>query len=192
MSSTSNSVFATRRRRAAGWTNLIRNTFRQQLESAIQQETRRYNTADIYGNDELLQTLQTDVQASLSERLKTALGDDYFCGPTYKPGGDCPEITFVIKKIDLPKSVVAAFEAQRNSQIAVETEQNNTERRAMEAQGIQALANSGVSGQDYVLLKGIESGNIKFWVLPSDSGLTLQAPSTGTDTPTTTAPKSGG
>jgi hypothetical protein len=98
----------------------------------------------------------------------------------------------VIKKIDLPKSVVAAFEAQRNSQIAVETEQNNTQRRAMEAQGIQALANSGVSGQDYVLLKGIESGNIKFWVLPSDSGLTLQSPATGTDTPTTTAPKSGG
>ena len=31
----------------------------------------------------------------------------------------------------------------------------------------------------YVLLRAIESGNISFWVLPSDAGVTLQVPQGG-------------
>ena len=38
---------------SAGWNNLIRNTFRQQIENALQQETRRYDVADIYGNEQV-------------------------------------------------------------------------------------------------------------------------------------------
>jgi hypothetical protein len=46
---------------------------------------------------------------------------------------------------------------------------------------------------DYVLLRAIESGKISFWVLPSDSGVTLTAPSTsGDDGATTTTTPSGG
>jgi hypothetical protein len=97
----------------------------------------------------------------------------------------------VIKKVDLPKSVVASFEAQRNSAIAVDTEKNNTEKRAIEAQAIQNLAGVGVTGSDYVLLKAVESGAIKFWVLPQGNGLTLQTG--GGTTPTTpTAPSGSG
>ena len=48
----------------------------------------------------------------------------------------------------------------------------------------------------YVLLKAIESGKISFWVLPSDSGVTLQAPSlpsaTGEDAASTTTTTTGG
>ena len=142
---------------SSGWDNLIRNTFRQQIENALQQETRRYDVADIYGNDELLTTLQTDVQTTLSERLEAALGEQYFCGPTFKPGGECTEITFVIKKIDLPKSVIAAFEAKRNSQIAVDdsptgsARHRGTERRARQGRRELRAAQGDRVGQDQLL-----------------------------------------
>jgi regulator of protease activity HflC (stomatin/prohibitin superfamily) len=175
---------------SSGWSSLIDATFRQQIENALQQETRRYNVADIYGNDQVLLTLQGDVQKTLSENLESAMGDRYFCGPTFKVGGPCEDVTFVIKKVDLPKSVVASFEAQRNSEIGIVTEQNNTQRRAVEAQGVQNLAAAGVTGEDYVLLKAIEGGNINFWVLPSDSGLTLPTQGNGSTPPS--APSSPG
>ena len=101
------------------------------------------------------------------------------------------EVTFTIKKIDIPDSVKAAFEAKSNAQIAVET-------RQQEALGIDALNDAlAKAGENYVLLKAIESGKISFWVLPSDSGLTLQAPGNGAaptapTTPTTAAPSGGG
>jgi regulator of protease activity HflC (stomatin/prohibitin superfamily) len=176
---------------SSGWKNLIAATFRQQIENALQQETRRYNVADIYSNEQVLLKLQTDIQSTLSQRLEAATGGQYFCGPTFEPGGKCSDVTFVIKKVDLPKSVVASFEAQRNSAIAVDTEKNNTEKRAIEAQAIQNLAGVGVTGSDYVLLKAVESGAIKFWVLPQGNGLTLQTGGGATPTTPTTPSGSG-
>jgi regulator of protease activity HflC (stomatin/prohibitin superfamily) len=186
---------------SSGWKNLLQNTFRQQLENAIQEETRRFDVGDIYGNEAKLKELQGDIQTSLSDRLQAALGDQYFCGPTFTPGGKCDDIIFVIKKVDLPQTVVQAFNAQRSAAINVVTEQENTARRAVEAQGIRDLAAAGVSGEDYVLLKAIEAGKTAFWVLPSNSGgFALQTPAlpgTGTSgsgaapTTTTTAPKTG-
>jgi regulator of protease activity HflC (stomatin/prohibitin superfamily) len=162
-----------------GWTQMIRSTFRPQLENALQEQTRRYDVADIFSSEEVLRNLQADVQRAFTAGLETALGDQFFCGPTYRPGGDCPEVTFVIRKIEIPGSVVTAFENNRTSQIEVLTKQNEIQQRAAEAQSIQELASVGVDGEDYVLLKAIESGQIKFWVVPSDSGLTLN-----TDNPT--------
>ena len=73
---------------SSGWANLIRDTFRQQIENALQQETRKYDVADIYSNEQLLTTLQNDVQTTISQRLTAALGEQYFCGPTFKPGSE--------------------------------------------------------------------------------------------------------
>jgi hypothetical protein len=90
-----------------------------------------------------------------------------------------------------------AFEANRTSQIKVLTAQNEIAQRTAEAEAIKAL-NQGLSqaGMPYVLLKAIESGKISFWVLPSDSGVTLQAPSlpggTGDDAASTTTTTTGG
>jgi regulator of protease activity HflC (stomatin/prohibitin superfamily) len=175
---------------SGGWSRLIQDTFRQQIENALQEETRKYEVADIYGNADALTTIQTDVEKKLSVRLTTALGQPFFCGPTYKLGPTCTSPTFIIKKIDIPADVVKAFQDNRTSQIQVLTSQNQIAQRTAEAQAIEAL-NAGLSqaGMNYVLLRAIESGNISFWVLPSDTGLTLQAPSTGTGgAPTVPAP----
>jgi hypothetical protein len=167
---------------------MIRATFRPQLENALQQETRRYDVADIFSNEEVLTNLQTDVQRALTERLEAALGNQYFCGPTFEPGGECAEVTFVIRKIEIPKSVVTAFENNRTSQIEVLTKQNEIQQRAAEAQSIEELARVGIDGEDYVLLKAIESGQIKFWVVPSDSGLALNTDTATGDAPAPAAP----
>lgn len=161
----------------SGWDNLIQDTFRQQIENTLQAETRRYDVADIYSNPDLLATLQKESQHSLSTRLTKAMGARYFCGPTFRHGGPCSEPTFVIKRIDIPKSVATAFENNRTSQAEILTKQNEVQQRTAEAEGIAALNQAlAVAGENYVLLKAIESGKINFWVLPQGNGLTLQSP----------------
>ncbi|MFZ6004072.1 MAG: SPFH domain-containing protein [Actinomycetota bacterium] len=164
---------------ASGWDRLIQDTFRQQIENALQEDTRKYDVADIYGNADDLTTIQTNVEKKVSDRLIAALGQPFFCGPTYAPGKPCGPPTFVIKKIDIPEDVAQAFQDNRTSQIEVLTSQNQIEQRAAEAKAIEAL-NAGLAqaGMPYVLLRAIESGKITFWVLPSDGSVDLQPPST--------------
>ena len=183
-----------------GWNNLIQDTFRQQIENALQEETRKVDVADLVGNADLLVQLQDNVQTKLTQRLEEALGEQFFCDPTFRSGGDCGDPTFVIKKVDIPTSVAKAFEDVRTSEIKVQTKENEVRQREAEARAIAAL---GLTGQEYDVLKAIESGKITFWVLPNDSGVTINGPGTGagssqapspptTTTTTTTTPSGGG
>jgi hypothetical protein len=179
-----------------GWKALIQDTFRQQIENALQEETRRYDVAQLYGSAQRLVNLQKAVQNTLSQRLVAALGQQYFCAPTFRPGGKCQDPIFIVKKIDVPKSVVSAFELNRTSQIQIQTMKNQVLQREEEAKGIAALNTQlSIAGENYVLLKAIESGSINFWVLPEGSGFTLNTGSpaakagsgtTPSTTPTTT------
>jgi regulator of protease activity HflC (stomatin/prohibitin superfamily) len=186
-----------------GWNSLIRDTFRQQIENALQEETRKVAVADLVGDADRLVELQDNVQAKLTQRLEEALGHQFFCAPTFQPGGECGNPTFVIKRVDIPTSVARAFEDVRTSDIQVQTKENEVRQREAEARAIRSL---GLTGQEYDILKAIESGKITFWVLPNDSGITINGPGTGpsqqspssptttTTTPstTTTAPGGGG
>jgi len=174
---------------SGGWTKLVQDTFRQQIENALQENTRKYDVADLYGNAEDLVAIQKDVEEQLNVRLVNALGQPFFCGPTFKSGGKCEPPTFIIKKVDIPDDVAKAFEDNQTSLIKVKTSENEIAQRANESKAITAL-NEGLSqaGMPYVMLKAIESGKINFWVLPSDSGVTLNAgaPADGSSTTTTT------
>jgi len=166
----------------AGWNNLLQDTFRQQIENAVQEETRQYDVAQIYGSGKLLVQLQDAVQTRLSQRLIAALGQPYFCSPTWEPGGTCGTPTFIVKQIDIPSSVVNAFVAVRTSGIQIQVMVNQIAQRQAEAKGIDALNSAlAVAGENYVLIKAIESGKINFWVLPSGTGGTqsLTLPSQG-------------
>ncbi len=179
---------------SAGWNNLLQDTFRQQVENAVQQETRQYNVADLYGNAKLLVQLQENVQTRLAQRLIDALGQPYFCAPTFVAGGKCDPPTFIVKQIDIPAQVVAAFQAVRTSAIQIQVMVNQIAQRKAEAAGIAALNSAlAVAGENYVLIKAIESGKINFWVLPGGtggtgtSGLTIQGPGTGASTSSSTS-----
>jgi regulator of protease activity HflC (stomatin/prohibitin superfamily) len=152
-----------------GWNQLIEDTFRQQIETALQEQTRRYDVSDLFGNVDVLIDLQQAVEESVSAGLVESLGADFFCSPTYEPGGECGSPTVVVKKIDIPTSVAKSFENVRISQ-------DDIERRTNEAEAIRVLSDAlAEAGDDYNLLKAIESGNITFWVLP-DGGVTIAAP----------------
>lgn len=169
----------------SGWKNLIRDTLRQQIESALQEETRRHTVADLYGDADLLVEVQNEVQATVSARLEAALGQRFFCGPTFSPGGECTNLTFIIKRTDIPESVAAAFESNKTSEVLIGTRENEVIQREQEAKGIAALAEAlERSGPAYVLLKAIESGQINFWVLPDDGSIDITAPD-GATPPTT-------
>jgi regulator of protease activity HflC (stomatin/prohibitin superfamily) len=180
-----------------GWNNLIRDTFRQQIENALQEETRKVDVADLVGDADLLVQLQDNVQTKLTQRLGEALGQQFFCAPTFRSGGECGDPTFVIKKVDIPTSVTQAFEDVRTSEIRIQTKENEVRQREAEARAIAAL---GLTGQEYDILKAIESGKITFWVLPNDSGVTITGPGSGAGssqsptppTTTTTTPGNGG
>lgn len=160
-----------------GWDRLIDDTFRQQIETALQEQSRRHDVAELFGDADVLLDLQDEVEATLSERLERALGARFFCAPTFRPGRSCDDPTFVVKRIDIPTSVVDAFETNRTSAAAIETRENEVAQREAEARGIEALtAALEAAGDDYVLLKAIESGQITFWVLP-DGGVSITAPS---------------
>jgi regulator of protease activity HflC (stomatin/prohibitin superfamily) len=160
-----------------GWNELIRDTFRQQIENALQEETRKVDVAGLVGDADLLVELQDSVQAKLTQRLDDALGEQFFCAPTFREGGDCGDPTFVIKKVDIPTPVAQAFEEVRTSEIQIETKENEVRQRDAEARAMAAL---GLTGQEYDTLKAIESGQISFWVLPNDSGVTITGPETPT------------
>ena len=170
-----------------GWNRLIQDTFRQQIENALQEETRRINVADLFGNADVLVKLQEHVQSTLTQRLQQSLGQPFFCAPTFTSHGACGDPTFSIKKVDIPASVAKAFEDNRTSGIQILTKTNEIAQREAEAKAIAAL---GMTGQEYDTLKAIESGNITFWVLPNDAGITLAPPSTP-GSPTTTTPGGG-
>ena len=157
---------------AAGWNNLLQDTFRQQVENAIQEQTRQYDVSQLYGNAHNLVQLQTAVQTGLAQRLIAALGEPYFCSPQFKPGGPCNPPTFIVKQIDIPAPVVNAFQAVRTSAIQIQTMQNQVLQRKFEAEGIAELNQQlSIAGYNYVLIKAIEAGSINFWVLSSNPGV---------------------
>lgn len=159
-----------------GWDQMLNDSFRQQIEFALQKESRTYDVADIYANGVTLTTIQHEVGSVIKENVASVLGDDYFCGPTYDPDNPsvCPDFTFIIKRITIDPNVLKAFANNRTSEIEIQTRRNEVTQANLEADAIKARQAALEScGQTCILYEAIHQGGIKFWVIPDNTALTL-------------------
>lgn len=161
-----------------GWTRMLNDSFRQQIENAIQREARTYSVADLYFNRRVLQDIQNGIGQVLKDNVNNSLGGEYFCGPTFVIGrGNCPDFRFVIKQIrPLDSDVVQTFEDVRKSQIAIQTRRNELQQAKLQALAVRKLTQGQKLTPEYVELKAIEAGKVTFWILPSNNPVTVQTP----------------
>jgi hypothetical protein len=98
------------------------------------------------------------------------------------PGGECADPTFVVQRVDIPEAVAQAYETNRTSEVQIQTDRNEVVQRQAEAE---AIASLGLTGDQYVTLKAIESGKIGFWVLPEGAGVSVLNPNPTGEQPQT-------
>lgn len=127
-----------------GWDSMLSDTFRQQIVAAIQAEARRYSAEEVYSNREVLLRIQSEVGFSLKERVEDVLGGEFFCGPTYSASRptECPEFSFVIKEVTLPKDLREQYHANRGAALAVERAKSEAAHKRIEAEGEAAKQNA--------------------------------------------------
>ncbi len=142
-----------------GWERMLNDSFRQQIESALQIESRRFTAEDLLGDEDAVNEVQSGVARTLQERVSSVLGQEYFCGPTFlgvPDGGtvSCPEFTVTLKKPTLPEAVLRAFEQNRVSASEVVTAQNRAAALEEEARGVarqrQALSDGAALSPEFL------------------------------------------
>ncbi len=162
----------------SGWDQLLDQTLRQVEESALQRVTRSYDAKDLRSASGTLEEVQNAVGAEMNKRIISVLSGNFFCNPDWHSGQPCGDMSFVIKRVTVPDAIASSYEANAQSLIDVQTAANKVKQADQQRQEIDALnAALAKSGGQYVLLKAIESGQIKFWVLPSNTNLTVPSPS---------------
>lgn len=165
-----------------GWDEMLDQTLRQVQENALQRITRDFTAADLRAGASALEEVQAAVGAEMNRRIIPVLTGNFFCNPDWNPGEECADMQFGVKKVTVPDNIAQAYNENAQSLIDVQTKENEVEQRRQEARAIQELnAALEAAGEQYVLLRAVESGAIQFWVVPSDTNLTLPTPSAPPD-----------
>lgn len=130
----------------AGWDTMLHQTFRQQLEAAVQAESRKHTSDEYQSSADVIDKVRLGIASSLKTNVNTVLGDEFFCGPTYDAAnGNCPEFEVVVKKPSLPKDIVDSYQRQKTSANDIITATNNAKVAEETARG-QKLAQSALAG----------------------------------------------
>ena len=166
----------------SGWNRLIQDTFRQQIENALQEETRQVRRRRPLRQRRHARRVQDGWRRSSATGSWRRSASRSSAAHVQPAGSAATDVRRSRRSTSRSRSCRRS-RANRTSQIKVQTRQNEIAQREAEAEAIQALNEAlwSQAGEDYVLLRAIESGKIDFWVLPYDSGVTITNPNpTGT------------
>jgi regulator of protease activity HflC (stomatin/prohibitin superfamily) len=117
-----------------GWDKMLAQYFRPQVENALRIEAGRYDREHLYRDPNTLQEIQRAIGPVLSERINTALGGQFFCGPDSSPN-NCTTFGFVLKNPSPPENVVQAYADTAASAQKVVTAENDAKAKAAAAKG---------------------------------------------------------
>jgi hypothetical protein len=168
-------------RAPTGWDNLLRDSFRPQIQNALKVATAQYTSQAVYSDSDVFQGIQTAVGVDLKDNVNRALGGPFFCGVEFIEGEPaCPDFTVTLQPPVLPDNVVASYEDIKVSQNQVQVEANKVLQAQKQAEAIRTISEAlAAAGPDYTLYYAIQSGKITFWVLPPGNNLTIQGPQGG-------------
>lgn len=151
-----------------GWDCMLDQTFRPQLENAIQRESRLVSSDEIAAgvisattgnpdvkplteNESVIDRIQSGIAENLKTNINRVVGEEYFCGPEHQyagpdhgriPKNNCPDLKVVLKRPTLPNGVMKAYEAQRTSVLGIQTARNDAEQARERAKGQQESSNA--------------------------------------------------
>lgn len=125
-----------------GWSLMLEETLRQQLENALQTSSRKY-TVDQYKKDpDVLRAVNSEIAKDLKDNVNEVLGNDYFCGPTFnalvtdKPTDtNCPDFEVVVKKPNFETSTDEAYNAEITKRKAVENAKLDNAKKLEDTEG---------------------------------------------------------
>jgi len=128
-------------REVTGWDAMLGVQFRQQLEGTVQGICRSHTATEIHRDPEVYNRLNDEVSSGLKDQVNVALGDAYFCGPTFSGSiqengeAECPDFTVVVKKaIITDPNVVASYSNQLTTENNKVSAENDGQRKIIEAQ----------------------------------------------------------
>lgn len=121
---------------AKGWDQLLDQQFRQPLESAVQRTSRQFSSEEVYKDAGVYQKIQDTIAAGLKESINASVGEEFFCGPSFQLGQPaCPPFQVVLKHAGLPKTVIDAFNSQKETQAGIEVAKNQAQAKVELAKG---------------------------------------------------------
>lgn len=145
-----------------GWIAMLQAKFRKPLESALQQETSKYTSDEIYGDKKF--QIEKDIGTVIDDRIYNLLGDAYFKNFKLK-----------ITKAEPPQSVIDSYNKTRSAQIGVLEQKQLTEQAKEQANQARTLRDAIKGDPNYAIIKAIESGKVQFMVIPQGSPISIPA-----------------
>lgn len=149
-----------------GWDMMLDEYYRKAQESALQTVARQYTTDELITVD--LAEFSRQVADLTEEKLTANFGGHFFT-----------DVTFQVQRPVVPAVVQNKYDEKKAAELQTEIKAQEVEQAEQQALAAEKLSDLG-SDPNYIKLQQTEilkdavaKGEIEFWVLPSDSTLTL-------------------
>lgn len=100
-----------------GWKIMLSNTIVTALETSSRSVAREY-TADVLVSGTVREEAQNKIASLFQQEIKRVVGGEFFCSPTYVPGGECGAVQVLLKDVDYTNPAIQ--QARDEKQAAIE------------------------------------------------------------------------